>query len=81
MGVGGLGVVIGSLAGRTEVVSVWCCLEKDLVREGRWLVGLVGGQLDAPPKWVIRARDVGETVCVGPETKCSGLAVDDRGND
>ena len=41
----------------------------------------MGGRRDAPLEWVVRARDVGETVCVGPETKCAGLAVVDRGNE
>ena len=65
---------------RTEVESVWCCLEKYLVRVGQWCVGKVGGQRDAPPEWVVRALGIGETVCMGPETRFCGLAVVDRGN-
>ena len=65
---------------RTECEFV-LCFEKDLVRVGRWFVGQVGGKWDAPFEWVVRARDVGETGCADPETKCSGLAVADRGND
>ena len=45
---------------RTEGESM-LCLEKDLVRVGRWFVGKVGWKRDAPPEWVVRARDVGET--------------------
>ena len=42
-------------------------------------MGKVGGRRNAPPEWVVRARDVGETV--EPEANGFGLTVAANGND